>query len=102
MNPLDIICTRLYNQKYEQDANLSKRSASTSSSPPLANLTTTSHQALKRSGSLYNGIWDCFSKTVAHEGFLGLYKGLTANWLRIGPHTVLTFVFLEQLRKLDT
>ncbi|KEY64188.1 hypothetical protein S7711_03478 [Stachybotrys chartarum IBT 7711] len=33
------------------------------------------------------------------EGALFLMKGWTPAWLRLTPHTVLTFVFMEQLRK---
>jgi len=48
----------------------------------------------------YAGWGDCFARTVKAEGILGLYKGLGAHYLRLGPHTVFTFVFLEQCRKL--
>ena len=51
-------------------------------------------------GALYNSMWDCLSKTIANEGFRGLYKGWLPNWLRIGPHTIITFVVLEQLRRI--
>ena len=30
----------------------------------------------------------------------GLFKGWTAHYLRVGPHTILTFVFLEQFTAL--
>lgn len=43
---------------------------------------------------------DCLLKTVRAEGFAALYKGFGAHYLRIGPHTVLTFMFLEQLTHL--
>jgi solute carrier family 25 protein 34/35 len=39
-----------------------------------------------------------FAKIVRAEGAGGLFKGAFALWARIGPHTVLTFVFLEQIR----
>ena len=44
------------------------------------------------------GALDCAFKTVAAEGPLGLYKGAGAHFLRVGPHTVLTFLILEQAR----
>ena len=47
---------------------------------------------------LYAGPIDCMVRTVQTEGFMALYKGFGAHYLRIGPHTVLTFVFLEALR----
>lgn len=40
-----------------------------------------------------------FSRIAAVEGIGGLYKGASALWTRTAPHTVLTFVFLEQLRQ---
>ncbi len=33
------------------------------------------------------------------EGFFSLWKGFTPYYARLGPHTALTFVFLEQFRK---
>ena len=35
-------------------------------------------------------------KIVRKEGVSALWKGFTPCYLRIGPHTVLTFIFLEQ------
>ncbi|XP_020895834.1 mitochondrial substrate carrier family protein ucpB isoform X2 [Exaiptasia diaphana] len=49
---------------------------------------------------IYSGITDCFIKIIKNEGFLGLYKGFIPNWMRIGPHTIVTFFVFEQLRKL--
>ena len=37
---------------------------------------------------VYKGIIDCGSKIVKHEGFFGLYKGFTGQWLRLGPLTM--------------
>jgi len=47
---------------------------------------------------LYSGPVDCFSKTIKAEGLGGLYKGVTANYFRMGPQYILTFVFFEQLK----
>ena len=49
-------------------------------------------------GSLYSNAIDCILKTVKTEGITALYKGLIPHYLRIGPHTILTFVLLEQLK----
>ena len=73
MNPFDVVSTRLYSQQ-------------------------TGTAQLYRSG-----IWgpvDCLSKVVASEGVLGLYKGWLAHYMRLGPHTVFTFLFLEQFKRL--
>ncbi|KAI3662053.1 hypothetical protein MP638_005501 [Amoeboaphelidium occidentale] len=72
MNPFDVVSTRLYNQNINRETGR---------------------------GSLYTGPIDCLVKTVKAEGFSGLYKGFFAHYLRIGPHTVLCFVFLEELRR---
>ena len=38
-----------------------------------------------------------FANTVKQEGLLSLWKGFTPYYARLGPHTVLTFIFLEQM-----
>ena len=35
---------------------------------------------------------------IARNGPSGFYKGFVPAFIRLGPQTVLTFVFLEQLR----
>ncbi|KAI0224847.1 Mitochondrial 2-oxoglutarate/malate carrier protein [Lamellibrachia satsuma] len=44
----------------------------------------------------YSGTLDVFYKVVRREGILSLWKGFTPYYARLGPHTVLTFIFLEQ------
>ncbi len=76
MNTFDVASTRMYNQK--------------------------SLESNKKAGALYKNGLDCIHKTIKAEGLSALYKGFTAHYLRIGPHTILTFLFLEQGRKLFT
>ncbi|EQB77870.1 mitochondrial 2-oxoglutarate/malate carrier protein-like isoform 2 [Camelus ferus] len=45
------------------------------------------------------GSWDVLVKVVRYEGFFSLWKGFTPYYARLGPHTVLTFIFLEQMNK---
>ncbi|VDP16720.1 unnamed protein product [Onchocerca flexuosa] len=45
----------------------------------------------------YNGILDVWSKVIRNEGFFSLWKGFTPYYFRMGPHTMLTFIILEQL-----
>lgn len=45
----------------------------------------------------YSGALDVLGKVVRNEGFFSLWKGFTPYYARLGPHTVLTFVFLEQM-----
>ncbi|KAI2664055.1 Mitochondrial 2-oxoglutarate/malate carrier protein [Labeo rohita] len=45
-----------------------------------------------------NGL-DVLVKVIRKEGFFSLWKGFTPYYARLGPHTVLTFIFLEQMNK---
>lgn len=42
---------------------------------------------------------DCAYKLLRHEGPLALYKGFFGCWIRLWPHTVISLMLLEQLRK---
>ncbi|PLW16879.1 hypothetical protein PCASD_16401 [Puccinia coronata f. sp. avenae] len=46
---------------------------------------------------LYKNPIDCLWKTVRIEGFTGLYKGTTAHFLRIVPHSIITLVTNEAI-----
>ncbi|XP_069502303.1 solute carrier family 25 member 35-like [Ambystoma mexicanum] len=71
MTPFDVISTRIYNQPVDP----------------------------RGKGLMYRGVLDCFSKTIRNEGFLGLYKGIGASYFRTGPHTILSLLFWNELRK---
>lgn len=47
----------------------------------------------------YKGAFDCVLSTVKNEGVLSLWKGFTPYFLRVGPHTIFTLIFLEQINK---
>lgn len=47
----------------------------------------------------YKSATDCMVKILKDEGLRGLYKGWLPAYMRLGPQTLLTFVFLEQLRQ---
>jgi len=47
----------------------------------------------------YKGVADVLAQVVRKEGVLALWKGFTPYFLRLGPHTVLTFLVLEQMKK---
>lgn len=51
-------------------------------------------------GDLYKGPVDCFTKTIRTEGPTALYKGFWAQLFRVGPHSILTLMFMEQAMKL--
>lgn len=46
----------------------------------------------------YSGILHC-AQDIAKFGPRGFFKGFTPAFVRMGPQTVLMFVFLEQLKK---
>ncbi|XP_067879763.1 solute carrier family 25 member 35 isoform X3 [Heterodontus francisci] len=71
MTPFDVVSTRLYNQPVDRQGK----------------------------GTFYRGYLDCFSKTMRKEGLFGLYKGAGASYFRLGPHTILSLLFWEELRK---
>ncbi|XP_074654086.1 mitochondrial 2-oxoglutarate/malate carrier protein-like [Tubulanus polymorphus] len=45
----------------------------------------------------YRGAFDVLTKVVRKEGLFSLWKGFTPYFFRLGPHTILTFIFLEQM-----
>jgi len=66
MQPADTALTRMYNQPTKK----------------LPNGRTV--------GTLYKNPFDCLWKTLKTEGPFGWYKGSTAHFLRIAPHTIIT------------
>ncbi|TEA33551.1 hypothetical protein DBR06_SOUSAS3910110 [Sousa chinensis] len=72
MTPFDVVSTRLYNQPVDGAGR----------------------------GRLYGGLADCLVKIWRQEGPLALYKGLGPTYLRLGPHTILSMLFWDELRKL--
>nr|CCA25283.1 Mitochondrial Carrier (MC) Family putative [Albugo laibachii Nc14] len=71
INPLDVISTRLYSQR-----------------------------VINGKGELYDNLTDSIRKTYKAEGLRAFYKGWTAHYLRVGPHTILTFILWEQAKRL--
>jgi len=49
----------------------------------------------------YRNIPQVFLLIIRTEGLRGLYKGWFPNWARVGPHTCMTFLLFEQLRRLS-
>jgi len=47
---------------------------------------------------LYNSYADCVRKVLRNEGPFAFYKGLTALYLRIGPHSFIQLVLWHYLR----
>ncbi|XP_015683561.1 solute carrier family 25 member 35 [Protobothrops mucrosquamatus] len=73
MTPFDVASTRLYNQPVGPDGQ----------------------------GMMYKGLLDCLAKIIQTEGFWGAYKGVGASYFRIGPHTILSLLFWDQIRQVN-
>lgn len=54
--------------------------------------------AAQRQTIYYKGIWHSFQTICGEEGFLGLYKGLGATLLGVGPSIAISFSVYESLR----
>ena len=52
--------------------------------------------------SYLNGIVDCLTKTIKAEGVLALWKGFMPAFIKLTPHTVISFVILEKLTSIMT
>ncbi|KAJ4854746.1 mitochondrial carrier protein domain-containing protein [Trichoderma breve] len=48
----------------------------------------------------YNGIGECFKRTIADEGFVSLWRGNTANVIRYFPTQALNFAFRDKFKKM--
>eukprot|EP00250_Pteridium_aquilinum_P007654 c17324_g1_i1 orf=396-1121(-) len=51
------------------------------------------------SSAMYKNAFDCTYKIWSSEGLLGLYKGWSAMFARLGPQTTITFLVYEKLRQ---
>lgn len=76
--PIDVIRTRLMNQKR----------------------ITSGNDNFNCGHKIYSGSFDCAVQTVRNEGFRALYKGFIPAWLRMGPWNIIFFITYEQLKKL--
>ncbi|EFH38410.1 hypothetical protein ARALYDRAFT_920176 [Arabidopsis lyrata subsp. lyrata] len=47
----------------------------------------------------YTGMMDAFRKTVRHEGFGALYKGLVPNSVKVVPSIAIAFVTYEMVKE---
>ena len=73
VNPVDVIRTRLYNQPFAEGGR----------------------------GLWYAHGMDAAGKIASSEGLGAFYKGAGSHFARLGPHMVLVFVILEQLKELS-
>jgi solute carrier family 25 oxoglutarate transporter 11 len=43
---------------------------------------------------------DCFKVSLAREGVTGFWAGLPTYYFRVGPHSIITLLAIEQYKKL--
>ncbi len=48
----------------------------------------------------YKNMADCFKVSLAREGVTGFWAGLPTYYFRVGPHSIITLLALEQYKKL--
>jgi len=48
----------------------------------------------------YNGPIDCAKRLIQNEGALALYKGYTPAFIKLAPHTVISFIILDTLSQM--
>jgi dicarboxylate transporter 10 len=44
------------------------------------------------------GAMGAMTSMIRNEGIMSLFKGWTPAFIRLGPHTIVTFMVLEQLK----
>ncbi|XP_065176573.1 kidney mitochondrial carrier protein 1-like [Sycon ciliatum] len=69
-NPIDVVKTRMMNQK-----------------------------VVPGNDQLYKSSLDCAVRTARNEGVMALYKGFVPLYLRLGPWNIIFFITYEQLKK---
>ena len=58
-----------------------------------------SQQSVKKGKKLrYNSTAECFILIIRLEGLFALWSGLVAYFIRLGPNTALTLVFMDILK----
>ena len=94
---------RLIRTKYFRD-NLATHFVASMGAGLIATLITQPADVIKtllmnaKPGEL-NGILSAIRHVLKHDK-LGLYKGFLARYIRLGPFTILTFIFYEKLKHL--
>ena len=51
---------------------------------------------------IYKSSFECGIATLKNEGFLALYKGFMASFMRMGPWNIIFFLVYEQLKQVST
>lgn len=51
--------------------------------------------------TIYKSSWECGLTTIRNEGFLALYKGFVASFMRMGPWNIIFFLTYEKLKQVS-
>lgn len=93
--PLDLVKTRMMNQRtVKQQKMSSSTSTTTTATATISTTTTTTPQRL------YRHSLDCLIKTYQYEGIFGLYRGILSPLLAVGPEKTIKFAANDLLRGL--
>lgn len=89
MNPVDVVATRLYNQKVVNGKGVLYSGIYSFNLPDLIGINALIHL----------GPFDCLYKTYQQEGLAGCYKGTVAHYMRLGiiliiARKILIFIFI--------
>ena len=57
-------------------------------------------QNFDKSVPKYTGILNCINKIIKNESILGLYKGMTASYIKLFPTIGIQFLVMEKLNYL--
>ncbi|XP_008805618.1 calcium-dependent mitochondrial ATP-magnesium/phosphate carrier protein 3-like [Phoenix dactylifera] len=66
---------------------------------PLQVIRTRMQAQCTYSTTAYKGMSDVFWRTLQHEGFLGFYKGIFPNLLKVVPSASITYLVYETMKK---
>ncbi|KAF7731751.1 hypothetical protein EC973_008265 [Apophysomyces ossiformis] len=92
--PAGELDTRLNNTEYLIMAASSKVTAAVVTYPYQVLRSRLQNREMK---DTYKGVMDCIKKIYAVEGYIGFYKGLAPNIIRVLPGTCITFLVYENL-----
>ena len=48
-----------------------------------------------RSGQKYRNVYDCILQTLKQDGPFAFFRGFLPAYLRLGPHTIISFVLVR-------
>ncbi len=66
---------------------------------PFDNIKTKMQKMVRNSNGVYpyNGVFDCFMKSIKREGVIGLWVGYPTFYFRVAPHAMIALLILDFL-----